>query len=293
MKDRVIRGLSAGSFVRFFAVDVTETCKTAQKIHKLTPTASIVLGRLLAAGSIMAADLKSSQDILTLKINGDGPIGSVLVTARGNGAIKGYVQHPEVDLFNSQLGYHDIPAALGNGVLTIIKDMGLKEPYVGQVELRYGEIAQDLAYYYVQSEQIPTSVGLGVLLDGKGLVRRAGGFMVQLMPNTPPEVIDGIEANLHSFPNFTDMMDLGHEIETLIRDFILKSFSPRILDTKPLEYRCDCSRDKFLSGIKLLGKDELSQAIKDNETITVNCHFCNTSYHFEPKEIKKLIEELQ
>jgi molecular chaperone Hsp33 len=292
VKDRVIRGLGAASHVRFFAVDATQTCRYAQQIHQLTPTTAIILGRLLAAGAIMGADLKASSDVLTLKITSEGPVGGAIVTTRGTGALKGYVQQPEIDVLDESKTYHDIPAAIGGGVLTIIKDLGLKEPYVGQVDLRYGEIAQDLTYYYVQSEQIPTSIGLGVLLDAQGAVRKAGGFMVQLMPDTPPEVIDALEQNLNHFPNLTDMMDMGHEIETLITDFILKGQDARILETKDIAYRCDCSRQKFQNGITLLGKEELTQAVADGETLTVQCHFCNTSYDFTPEEINQIIQEL-
>ena len=176
--------------------------------------------------------------------------------------------------------------------MTIIKDTGMKNPYIGTVELLYGTIAKDLTYYFVQSEQIPTSIGLGVLINDKKEVQQAGGFMIQLMPNTPDKVISVLEDNLEKFPNFTDVMDMGFPIEKIISDFILKGFEPIIKDTIPAQFHCDCSKEKFSEGLKLLGKKELKKAIRENEILETNCHFCNSKYKYNSEDISSILEEM-
>lgn len=289
--DRILRGMTKDKNIRFFAVDSTQTVKKAVEIHHLSITNSVIIGRMLSAALMMSIDLKSDENVLTLKIDCDGPIGGVIVTGNKNGFVKGYVKNPEVEFpLNEETDSIDISKAIGKGTLNIIKDLGLKRPYAGQVEMKYGTIAKDLTYYFVKSEQIPSSVGLGTLVMPDGSVSKAGGFIIQMMPDAPKEIISQIEENLMHFPNLTDMMDMGHSIETLLEKFILKDLSPEINEIKPGSYKCDCSKEKFENGLKLLSKQELQEANENNETLTVKCHFCNTDYKFGKNEIEEIID---
>ena len=291
--DRIIRGITKDKSIRFFAIDATETVQKAVTIHHLSMTNSVIMGRMIGATLMMAADLKSDKNVITLKIDGDGPAGVAIVTARRNGNVKGYVKYPEVEIpLNEQTKTFDIKNAIGNGTLSIIKDLGMKSPYIGQIELQYGTIAKDLTFYFAKSEQIPSSVGLGVLVMPDGSIKQAGGFIIQVLPETEEDVISKIEENLSKFPNLTDMMDMGHSIEDIISKFILKDLEPEVKETAPVKYKCDCSREKFELGIKLLSKKELQEAIDTNETLTIHCHFCNTDYDFDKKKIEKILEQM-
>ncbi|MCF7814410.1 MAG: Hsp33 family molecular chaperone HslO [Candidatus Cloacimonetes bacterium] len=293
MKDKILRGITKNKYIRFFAVNSTETVKIAFELHNLSITNAVLLGRLLSAALMLGIDLKSRQDSLTIKIDGDGPVGKALVTANKIGNVKGYINNPQTELpLNPQTNSIDVAAAIGNGMLTIIKDLNMKNPYMGQVELKYGTIAKDLTYYFAASEQIPSSIGLGVLIEPDGTIRQAGGFMVQLMPETPEEVISQLEENLAKFPNLTDVMDMGFSIEKIISDFILKGFDPIFLEEMDANYKCDCSSKKFEKGLKLLSKKELQEAIEKNEELNVHCHFCNKDYKFGKDKIKKILAEL-
>ena len=291
--DRIIRGITKDKSIRFFAIDATETVQEAVKIHHLSMTNSVIMGRMISATLMMAADLKSDKNVITLKINGDGPTGNAIVTARKNGNVKCYTKHPEVEVpLSEHTKTFDIKNAIGNGTLTIIKDLGMKSPYIGQIELKYGTIAKDLTFYFAKSEQIPSSVGLGVLVMPDGAIKQAGGFIIQVLPETKEEVISKIEENLAKFPNLTDMMDMGHSIEDIISKFILKGLEPKVKETAPIKYKCDCSLEKFEDGIKLLSKNELQEAIDTNETLIIHCHFCNTDYNFDKKKIEKIVEQM-
>lgn len=294
MKDKIIRGITKNKHIRFFAVNSTETVREAVKLHNLSITNSVLLGRLLSAALMLGMDLKSEQDSLTIKIDGDGPVGKALVTTNRQGEVKGYVNNPQLELaLDAETKSIDVARAVGKGTLTIIKDLGMKNPYTGQVELKYGTIAKDLTYYFAASEQIPSSVGLGVLIEPDGSVRQAGGFIVQLMPETSDEVISQLEENLVKFPNLTDMMDLGFSIEKIIKEFILKGFQPEFLEEIEAKYKCNCSYHKFKKGLKLLSKEELQEAIDTNETLTVHCHFCNKDYKYGKVRIEKILSELK
>ncbi|MCD4817477.1 MAG: Hsp33 family molecular chaperone HslO [Candidatus Cloacimonetes bacterium] len=294
MKDKLIRGITQNKFVRFFGIDSTETLKYATKIHNLSITSTVAYGRLLNAAVMMGMDLKSENDLITLKIDCNGPIKGILITAKNNGDVKGYAKNPEVELpLNSETKSIDIKNALGTGQITIIKDLGLKHPYVGTVELLYGEIAEDITYYFAKSDQIPTSVGLGVLIDKNGEVKKSGGFIIQLMPGIPEETIVQIEKNLEKFPNLTDMMDMGYSIEELIINYILKRLDAKVTETKSIQYKCDCSKEKFRKGLKLLEKKELEVAIQNKEVLQTNCHFCNKTYDYKVDDIKEIIKELK
>ncbi|MCF7858116.1 MAG: Hsp33 family molecular chaperone HslO [Candidatus Cloacimonetes bacterium] len=288
--DRIIRGMTKDKSLRFKAIDATVTVQKAVDIHHLSMTNSVILGRMICGALMMANDLRSEQNILTLRLDGNGPAGAAIVTARKNGFVKGYIKNPELEFaLNKKTGSFNIQKAIGKGTLTVSRDLGLKNPYVGQVELKYSTVAKDLTYYFVHSEQIPSPVGLGVMVQPDGSIKQAGGFIIQILPETPNEVISNLEANLARFPNLTDMMDMGYSIEDLIKKFILQDMPHEIKETTPVDYRCDCSKEKFKQGIKLLSRAELQEAIQTNETLKVHCHFCNTEYKFDRQKIETIL----
>jgi molecular chaperone Hsp33 len=292
VKDKIIRGITEDKHVRFFAVDSTQTVREARDIHNLSITNSVLMGRSLSAALILALDLKTANNVLSLKLDGDGACGHLIATANNRGEVKAYMRNPQLETpLNEQSKRLDIKAALGKGTLTLIKDLGLKQPYVGQVELISGEVAEDLAYYFVKSEQIPTSVGLGVLVEADGSIRQSGGFMIQLMPDTPEEIISQIEENMAKFPNLTDVMDMGFQLEEIISKFILKGLNPRVTLTSPASYHCDCSKERFSAALDLLERSELIEAMSKGEDIVTECHFCNKTYAFDSWEIKKFLDK--
>ncbi len=292
--DRLIRGISENKQVRYFAVDATNVVKKATGIHRLSVTNSVLMGRILIATLLMSADLKSEKNLITLKLDGDGPNGKIVVTGRKNGYVKSYMSNPANEIpLNLETKAIDVKDAIGDGTLTVIKDLGLKNPYVGQVELKYKTVAEDLTYYFVKSEQIPSSVGLGVLIGTDGSVKKAGGFLIQLLPNTDEKVIAKIEENLAKFPNFTDMLDIGYTIDELVENFILKGLNPQLKCSNEVDYNCDCSKKKFLNGIKLLPKNELKKAIEDNEILKIQCHFCNVEYEYNKNDVQKILSEMK
>ncbi len=294
MSDRVLRGTTKNKNIRFFAVDATDTVKEAVKLHNLSITNTVILGRLLSAGLMLGMGLKDVRDEVTIKIRGDGPAEGAIVSARMNGQIKGYVYHPEIELpRNPDSKTIDVKNAIGNGTLTIMKDLGLKKPYSGTIELVSGEIAEDLAYYYLKSEQIPTAIGLGVLIEKDGSVKQAGGFLIQLMPNTPEEDIVKLETSLNKFPNLTDLMDMGYSIETLINKFIMKEFEIEIFETINANFHCDCSKENFRIGIKTLGKKEIQDIIETDGNVTAQCHFCSQSYLYDTNDLNKMLDEMK
>ncbi len=293
MKDKIIRGITSDKQIRFFAVDSTEAVKHAVNIHNLSITNSVLLGRLISAALMMAMDLESDNSVITLKVEADGPISGAIVTANKTGEVKGYVNNPQVELpLQKDTGMIDVPGAIGKGHITIIKDLGMNNPYIRQVELKFGTIAKDFTYYFMKSEKIPSSVGLGVLIEPDGTVRQAGGFIVHLMPDTPEKVISKLENNLANFPNLTDVMDMGYSIEEIIEKYILKDLEPQIKRKIPAKYKCNCSYEKFENDIKLLKKEKLKESIDKNEELTVHCHFCNKDYKFGSDKIKKILEQM-
>ncbi len=293
MKDKIIRGITSDKQIRFFAVDSTEAVKHAVNIHNLSITNSVLLGRLVSAALMMAMDIESDNGVITLKVEADGPVGNAIVTANKKGEVKGYVNNPQVALpLQKDTGMIDVPGAIGKGHITIIKDLGMKNPYIGQVELKFGTIAKDFTYYFMKSENVPSSVGLGVLIEPDGTVRKAGGFIVQLMPDTPEKVISKLENNLAKFPNLTDVMDMGYSIEEIIEKYILKDLEPQIKRKTIATYKCDCSYEKFENDIKLLKKEKIKETIKKNEELVVHCHFCNKEYKYSSDKIKKILEQM-
>jgi len=288
--DRIIRATAANAQIRAFACISRDMVEEARVRHNLSPVACAALGRLMTGGAMMGATLKGDKDILTLQLLGDGPIGKVTVTADSKGKVKGYVDNPSVMLPPNSIGKLDVGGAVGMGYLQVIKDMGLKEPYCGQVVIQTGEVAEDLTYYFVTSEQIPSSVGLGVLMDKKdGSVKHAGGFIIQLMPFADDETLEKLEANLMKIDSVTKMLDDGNTAEQML-EHILEGFDIEFNDEQPVEFYCNCSKDRVEKALISVGRKELEAMIADNEPISINCHFCNTNYEFSVDELKKLVK---
>lgn len=289
MSDYIVRATAANSQIRAFAVTSRDLVEEARSRHNLSPVATAALGRLLTAGSMMGSMMKSEKDLLTLQIKCSGPIGGLTVTADSQANVKGYVVNPDVMLPPSDKGKLDVGKALDLGVMNIIKDMGLKEPYVGQTHLVSGEIAEDLTYYYATSEQVPSSVALGVLMNKDNTVKRAGGFIIQLMPFADEEVIDKLEKKISEITSITALLDQDMTPE-MILDYVLGDFGVEILDTVPTKFDCNCTKERVEKAIVSIGKKEIQEMINDGETIEVNCHFCNTHYNFSIEELKDIIK---
>lgn len=287
MSDVIIRGTAADAQIRVFVADTRELVQAAYEHHHTMPVASAALGRTLTAAAMMSVMQKSEKDVLTIQIKGDGPIGSVTVTADANANVKGYVINPTVDIPPKPNGKLDVSGAIGYGNLTVIKDLGLKEPYVGTTPLQTGEIAEDITYYFMASEQVPSSVGLGVLVDTDLSIKRAGGFIIQLMPFASDEVIDKLEANLSKVTSVTKMFEDGLTPEGIM-NLLLEGLDPQITDEIVPHFYCNCSKERISKVLISLGKEELDQMIEDGETIEVHCDFCNKFYHFEIPELVEL-----
>ena len=287
--DYMIRATAADNQIRAFAATTREMVETARQYHNTSPVATAALGRLLTGGVMMGSMMKGDRDLLTLQIKGDGPLGGITVTADSRGHAKGYVNHPEVLIHANEKGKLDVSGAIGNGMLQVIKDMGLKEPYVGSCQLQTGEIAEDLTYYFVISEQVPSSVGLGVLMEKDNTVRQAGGFIIQLMPFTPDEVIDKLEQKLTSVTSVTAMLDAGMTPEEILEE-LLGEFGLEINEKKEISYQCDCSIQRIEKALISIGKKDIQEMIDDGKPIEVNCHFCNKNYEFCVEELKELLK---
>ncbi len=289
MSDYIIRATAADGQIRAFAATTKDTVETAKNAHNTSPVATAALGRLLTAGAMMGVMMKGDKDLLTLRMEGDGPIGGLLVSADSKGHVKGYAFNPEVMLPPNAKGKLDVGGALGIGVLSVIRDIGLKEPYVGQTILVSGEIAEDLTYYYATSEQIPSSVALGVLMNKDNTVRQAGGFIIQLLPGASDEMIDKLEARLDEFASITSLLDEGKTPEEIL-DELLGEFGLEILDKMPTGFVCDCEKSRVAKAIISLGKKEIAEMIEEGKPIEVSCHFCNKLYTFTVEELKEMLE---
>ena len=290
MSDYIIRATAAEGQIRAFAAITRELTEFARQAHNTSPVASAALGRLLTAGTMMGVMMKGADDILTIKIEGDGPIGGLTVTADSKGDVKGYAYNPEVMLPPNEKGKLDVGGALGIGVLSVIKDIGLKEPYVGQTILVTSEIAEDLTYYFATSEQTPSSVALGVLMNKDNTVRQAGGFILQLLPGASEEVISTLENRLKEITSITSLLDAGNTPE-MILEHILGDFDLEILDKIPTQFACNCSRERIEKALISIGKKELQEMINEGKTIEMNCHFCNKHYPVTVEELKGLLEK--
>lgn len=285
----MIRATAANNQVRAFAATTKEMVEHARAAHNTSPVATAALGRLMTGAAMMGSMMKGDKNILTLQIQCSGPIEGLTVTADSKGNVKGYVNNPEVILPASAKGKLDVGKALDLGILTVIKDLGLKEPYVGQVELRTGEIGDDLTYYFASSEQVPSAVGLGVLMNKDNTVRRAGGFIVQLMPFAEEEVIVQLEKNLAEITSVTELLDQEYTPE-MILDKLLGNLGLNIMDRMDTQFYCNCDKNRVAKALISIGAKELQSLIDEGKAIELNCHFCNTNYEFTVDEMKELLE---
>lgn len=290
MADYIIRATAAEGQIRAFAATTRDLVEHAREIHNLSPVATAALGRLLTGGAMMGLTMKGDGDLLTIRMQGDGPMEGMVVTADAKGRVKGYVFQPSVMLPPNAKGKLDVGGALGVGVLSVVKDIGLKEPYVGQTILVSGEVAEDLTYYYATSEQTPSSVALGVLMNRENTVRRAGGFMIQLLPGASEEVISRLEEKLSAIEPVTALMDRGNTPETILQD-ILGEFGLEITEKIPAAFWCGCSKERVEKAIVSIGKKEITEMIDDGKPIEVNCHFCGKTYDFSVEDLKKMLEK--
>ncbi|MDD5934223.1 MAG: Hsp33 family molecular chaperone HslO [Clostridiales bacterium] len=287
MSDYIVRATAANSQIRAFACTGKDLVEFARSAHNTSPVVTAALGRLLIGGAMMGSMMKGENDLLTLKINCSGPIKGLTVTADAQANVKGYAYQPEVILPPSKAGKLDVGKALDLGVLSVIKDMGLKDPYVGQVNLQTGEIAEDLTYYFATSEQVPSCVALGVLMNKDNTVRCAGGFIIQLLPFAEEEVIAKLEKKISEIHSITAMLDQGMTPE-MILEHVLGDFGLEILDTIPTKFSCNCSKKRVEKALISISKEDIDEMIADGKPIEVNCHFCNKNYEFSIDELKKI-----
>ncbi|WKY42895.1 Hsp33 family molecular chaperone HslO [Eubacteriaceae bacterium ES2] len=289
-KDYLIKGTAADNQIRLFGAVTTNLVQKSIDLHHTSPTVSVAMGRLLTAGALMGSMMKGSDELLTLKILGEGDLQGILVTADAKGAVKGYpyVKQLRPDPFAAI----SVSSAIGNGSLTVIKDIGLKEPYVGYSPLVSGEIAEDLTYYYAKSEQIPTSVSLGVLLETEQKVKQAGGFIIQLMPNTEESVILALETALSQMPSMTKLLEAGQIPEEIFTD-LFKNLGFKVNETQAIEYHCNCSLEKVTKALISLGLEEIEAMIIEKKTIEMHCDFCETNYPFSPDQLKAIAQEIE
>ena len=288
----LVRAMTKDGFGKAVAVTTTDIVERARQIHKTLPTATAALGRLLSAASMMGNMQKVEDGSITLQVKGGGPLGTILAVSDAEGNVRGYVQHPQVSILEKYRGKLDVGAAVGtDGMLTVIRDLQMKEPYIGSVELVSGEIAEDIANYFVQSEQCPTACALGVLVDTDQHVRAAGGYIIQLLPGAPDETIDKIEAGIQKAGAVTGLLDGGLSAQGML-EAVLAELELEILETEPVSYRCYCSRERVMSTLISLGKKELQEIVEEKETIHIECQFCDTIYDFSPDEIQQILKEL-
>ena len=287
-KDYMIRAVAADAQIRAFAITSRDLTETARKAHNTSPIATAALGRAMSGALMMAEMLKGPRDLLTMQIDGDGPMQGLVVTADNQGRVKGYVKKTDVILPPNEQGHLNVGGAIGRGTLTVIRDMNLKDPYIGQIPLVTGEIAEDRTAYYAQSEQIPSSVGLGVLMNKDNTVKRAGGFVVQLMPFADEGVIGKLENNIRRIKSVTHILDEDSRPEHLL-DTVLEGFDIQITSREDVSFYCNCSRERFERGLILLGREELENIIADGKEIELACQFCNRRYTYTPDEVKKLL----
>ena len=288
MNDYIIRATAANDQIRAFATVTTEMVETAREHHNTSPVATAALGRLLTAGAMMGSMMKGEKDVLTLQIKAGGPLQGITVTADSQGNVKGYVGNPDVCIPANSRGKLDVAGAVGPGFLTVIKDMGLKEPYSGQVMLQTCEIAEDLTYYFATSEQVPSAAGLGDLMNKNNTVRQAGGFIVQLMPFAEEEVISRLEQNVQKINSVTNLLEEGHTPESLLEK-VLEGFDIQINEKMDTRFHCNCSKERVAKALISIGRKELNEMIQEGKPIEMNCHFCNTNYNFTVEELKEIL----
>lgn len=292
MNDYIVRAMSSDGFVKAAAIRSTDIVRRAAQIQGTTPTATAALGRVLTAASLMGNMQKVEDGSVTLQVKGGGPLGTILCVSDAVGNVRGYVQNPAISLLEKYQGKLDVGAAVGtNGMLTVIRDLQMKEPYVGSVELVTGEIAEDITAYFAQSEQTPTACALGVLVDRDQSVKVAGGYILQLLPNAPETVISALEEGIRKTGPVTSLLEAGKTPEELLT-LVCAGMELEFLETTPVEYRCYCSRERVKGALISLGKKELTDIAREGETVHIGCQFCDADYTFTPAEIQKLLEEL-
>ena len=287
-KDYIVRASLANDSVRAFAISSTHLVAEARERHRTLPVVTAALGRLLSAGAIMGSMMKGDKDIVTISLKGDGPAGYITVTADSHGHVKGFPGNPNVDIPRKYAGKLDVGAAVGRGLLTVSYDLGLKEPYSGQVEIQTGEIAEDLAYYFTVSEQLPSAVGLGIMVDTDSSVKHAGGFIVQLLPDAPEDVIELLEKKLANLEPVTTMMEQGMTPEDML-SYIFEGVDVEFTERHDVEFYCDCSKEKVKRALAAISDKDLQDIVNDDEDIEVKCYFCNTTYKFSIADIKDIL----
>lgn len=289
MTDYIVRATAADSQIRAFAITSRELVEKARLCHNTSPVVTAALGRLLSGGAMMGVMMKGEDDLMTVQVKGSGPVRGLTVTADSKGNVKGYPEEPDVILPANQKGKLDVAGAVGPGILKVIKDMGLKEPYVGQVALQTSEIAEDLTYYFAVSEQVPSAVGLGVLMEKNNTVKQAGGFIIQLMPFAEEKLIAGLEEKIAAVTSVTDLLEQGFTPEMLL-EHILGEFGLEITERIPAGFHCNCSKERVEKVIASIGRKDIQEMIDEGRPIEVKCHFCNTAYEFTPEELAKIIK---
>lgn len=287
-KDYIVRASLANDSVRAFAISSTHLVAEARERHRTLPVVTAALGRLLSAGAIMGSMMKGDKDIVTISLKGDGPAGYITVTADSHGHVKGFPGNPNVDIPRKYAGKLDVGTAVGRGLLTVSYDLGLKEPYSGQVEIQTGEVAEDLAYYFTVSEQLPSAVGLGVMVDTDSSVKHAGGFIVQLLPDAPEDVIELLEKKLANLEPVTTMMEQGMTPEEMLLH-IFEGVDIEFTERHDVKFYCDCSKEKVKRALAAISDKDLQDIVNDDEDIEIKCFFCNTAYKFSIADIKDIL----
>ncbi|MCI8704761.1 MAG: Hsp33 family molecular chaperone HslO [Anaerotignum sp.] len=290
MNDYIVRATAGDGSIRAFAATTRGLVQKAREIHHTSPVASAALGRLLTAAAMMGSMLKGDKDLVTLQIRGDGPLQGIVVSGDCCGRVKGYVFNPNVELPDKYPGKLDVGGVIGAGYLDVIKDIGMREPYAGRIELVTGEIAEDLTYYFAQSEQTPSAVGLGVLVETDTSVRRAGGFMIQLLPGADEGMVSRLEEKLRHVPYVTDLLDAGKTPEEIL-ELLLGDMGLRILDRLPASFSCNCDRQRVEKALISIGREELEKIIEEDGKANLHCHFCAKEYDFTKSDLLCLLEE--
>lgn len=287
-KDYIVRAMAANGQIRAFAIQSANLVEYARKRHNTSPVATAALGRLLSGAAMMGSMMKGEHDLLTIQMKGDGPINGIIATADSHGNVKGYAGNPVVVIPPNYAGKLDVGAAIGYGTLTVSKDLGMKEPYNTQLPLTTSEVAEDLTYYFAKSEQVPSAVALGVLMEKDNTVKQAGGFIVQLMPFAEEEVICSLEEAVAEIKSVTSLLEQGYTPEMLLEK-VLGKFDIQWEGSMPAQFYCNCSKEHIMGSLATISKKDIKEIIDDNEPIEVKCHFCNSAYQFTPEELKALL----
>lgn len=290
MSDYIVRATAANDQIRAFAITSREMVEKARQLHETSPVATAAFGRLLTGAAMMGGMMKGEKDILTIRMRGDGPINGITVTADSGSNVKGYVGNPNVIIPPNYLGKLDVGAAIGYGTMSVTKDLGMKEPYTSQINLTTSEVAEDLTYYFAASEQVPSAVALGVLMEKNNTVKQAGGFILQLMPFAEEKVISFLEDKVNKISSVTDMLEKGMTPEDILEE-VVGELGLKINDKIPTAYKCNCSRERVSRALVSIGKKELNDMINDGKEININCNFCNTNYAFSVAELKELYKK--